>query len=156
MQAGLGGLTVEKSLAEELVAAHLGLAMILIGLLLWIALRARVELAAAAGTDGSEPAESRSLTPARRPVRGLKPLAAVAAGLLLCAIVAGGYVAGTEEEGLRGQGVERRRRPHAPAARPSRPASTTASFPSARAGSPTSTSPTASSCTPRHSRSCCF
>ena len=105
VQAGLGGLTVEKSLAEELVAAHLGLAMILIGLLLWIALRARVELAAAAGTNGSEPAESRSLTPPGGAVRGLKPLAAVAAGLLLCAIVAGGYVAGTEEEGLRGQGV---------------------------------------------------
>ena len=55
VQAGLGGLTVEKSLAEELVAAHLGLAMILIGLLLWIALRARAEIAAAAGTDGSSP-----------------------------------------------------------------------------------------------------
>lgn len=105
VQAGLGGLTVEKSLAEELVAAHLGLAMILIGLLLWISLRARIEIAAASGTNGSEPAETRSLTPPGGPVRGLKPLAAVAVGLLLCAIVAGGYVAGTEEEGLRGQGV---------------------------------------------------
>lgn len=105
VQAGLGGLTVEKSLAEELVAAHLGLAMILIGLLLWISLRARVEIAAATGTNGSEPVESRSLTPPGGAVRGLKPLAAVAVGLLLCAIVAGGYVAGTEEEGLRGQGV---------------------------------------------------
>ena len=45
VQAGLGGLTVEKSLAEELVAAHLGLAMVLIGLLLWISVRARAELA---------------------------------------------------------------------------------------------------------------
>ncbi len=104
VQAGLGGLTVEKSLAEELVAAHLGLAMILIGLLLWIALRARVEIAAAAPSNGSEPAESRSLTPPGGAVRGLKPLAAVAAGLLLCAIVAGGYMAGTEEEGREGVG----------------------------------------------------
>ena len=32
----LGGLTVEHSLEEELVAAHLGLAMILLGLLLWL------------------------------------------------------------------------------------------------------------------------
>ena len=31
---------------------------------------------------------------------GLKPFAAVASVLLLCAIVAGGYVAGTEEEGV--------------------------------------------------------
>jgi len=37
-------------------------------------------------------------------VRGLKPFAAAAAVLLLCAIVAGGYVAGTEEEGIHGSG----------------------------------------------------
>lgn len=103
VQAALGGLTVEKNLAEELVAAHLGLAMILIGLLLWISLRARVELAAAAGPDGSK--EAPRVTPKGGPVRGLKPLAAVAAVLLLGTIVAGGYVAGTEEEGLNGQGV---------------------------------------------------
>ncbi|MGH2923214.1 MAG: COX15/CtaA family protein, partial [Solirubrobacterales bacterium] len=36
VQAALGGLTVERSLDEELVAAHLGLAMLLLGLLLWI------------------------------------------------------------------------------------------------------------------------
>ena len=52
MQAALGGLTVEKSLAEELVAAHLGLAMVLIGLLLWISVRARAEIAAG---DGAVP-----------------------------------------------------------------------------------------------------
>ncbi|MBA2545757.1 MAG: heme A synthase [Solirubrobacterales bacterium] len=101
VQAGLGGLTVEKSLAEELVAAHLGLAMILIGLLLWISLRARVEIAALDPSAAEEP----HITPSSGPVRGLKPLAAVATGLLLCAIVAGGYVAGTEEEGVNGQGV---------------------------------------------------
>ena len=100
-QAGLGGLTVEKSLAEELVAAHLGLAMVLIGLLLWIAVRARGELAAR-----GEPLKSGAgpVRPAPAPVRGLKPLAAAAVVLLLCAIVAGGYVAGTEEEGVEGSG----------------------------------------------------
>jgi heme A synthase len=85
-QAGLGGLTVEHSLAEELVAAHLGTAMVLLGILLWLGAKARAEV----------PAE----VPAAAPVRGLKPYAAVAAVLLLCAIVAGGYMAGTEEEGV--------------------------------------------------------
>jgi heme A synthase len=91
VQAALGGLTVEKNLAEELVAAHLALAMILIGLLLWISYRARVE--------AGEPAAK------SEPVRGLKPYAAAATVLLLCAIVAGGYVAGTEEEGVHGSGA---------------------------------------------------
>ena len=87
-QAGLGGLTVEHSLKEELVAAHLGTAMLLFGLLLWLSFKARSE---AAGETGE---------PLRPPVRGLKPYAATAAVLLLCAIVAGGYMAGTEEEGV--------------------------------------------------------
>jgi heme A synthase len=87
-QAGLGGLTVEHSLAEELVAAHLGTAMILLGLLLWLGWKARSE-------EGAE-----SGVPMASPIRGLKPLAAVAAVLLLSAIVAGGYMAGTEEEGV--------------------------------------------------------
>ncbi|MFL5907895.1 MAG: COX15/CtaA family protein [Solirubrobacterales bacterium] len=87
VQAGLGGLTVEHSLAEELVAAHLGAAMLLLGLLLWLGAKSRCEAAAESGS-------------APRPVRGLKPYAAVAAVLLLAAIVAGGYMAGTEEEGV--------------------------------------------------------
>jgi heme A synthase len=87
IQAGLGGLTVEHSLAEELVAAHLGTAMILLGLLLWLGIKSRSDAAVDAGT-------------AKPPVRGLKPYAATAAVLLLCAIVAGGYMAGTEEEGV--------------------------------------------------------
>jgi heme A synthase len=87
-QAGLGGLTVEHSLKEELVAAHLGTAMLLLGLLLWLGFKARAEAAV-------ETAE-----PLKAPVRGLKPYAAAAALLLLCAIVAGGYMAGTEEEGV--------------------------------------------------------
>jgi heme A synthase len=100
VQAALGGLTVEKSLAEELVAAHLGLAMLLIGLMLWISVRSRAELTARQDADGAPRA-----APAPSPtVPGLKPFAAGAAVLLLCAIVAGGYVAGTEEEGVHGQG----------------------------------------------------
>jgi heme a synthase len=91
VQAGLGGLTVEHSLAEELVAAHLGTAMILLGLLLWLSFKARSEAAIEAGTS-------------KPPVRGLKPYAATAAVLLLCAIVAGGYMAGTEEEGVSDSG----------------------------------------------------
>jgi heme A synthase len=87
-QAGLGGLTVEHGLAEELVAAHLGTAMLLLGLLLWLGAKARSE-----ATKGSGAAVT-------SPVRGLKPYAAIAAVLLLCAIVAGGYMAGTEEEGV--------------------------------------------------------
>lgn len=98
VQAGLGGLTVEKSLAEELVAAHLGLAMLLLGLVLWIDVRARAESSAGEpkGASGAEQSGASGV------VRGLKPFAAVAAVLLLCAIVAGGYVAGTEEEGVGG------------------------------------------------------
>src|SRR5215212_1578918 len=44
-QAVLGGLTVEHSLAEELVAAHLGTAMLLLGLLLWLGAKTRSEAA---------------------------------------------------------------------------------------------------------------
>ncbi len=80
-QAGLGGLTVEEGLHEYLVAAHLGLAMLLLGLL--IALR-RVASPAAAPVDGS---------------RALRTLAVTASVLVLATIVAGGLVAGTEGEG---------------------------------------------------------
>jgi heme A synthase len=88
LQAGLGGLTVEHSLKEELVAAHLGTAMLLLALLIWLGVKARSE----AATEAREAVSS--------PVRGLKPFAATAAVLLLGAIVAGGYMAGTEEEGV--------------------------------------------------------
>jgi heme A synthase len=88
IQAGLGGLTVEHSLKDVLVAAHLGTAMLLFGLLLWLSYKARSEAALETGSPISEP------------VRGLKPYAATAAVLLLCAIVAGGYMAGTEEKGV--------------------------------------------------------
>jgi heme A synthase len=88
IQAGLGGLTVEHSLKDSLVAAHLGTAMLLLGLLLWLSFRARSEAAIEADQ------------PLREPTRSLRPYAAVAAVLLLCAIVAGGYMAGTEERGV--------------------------------------------------------
>jgi heme A synthase len=88
LQAGLGGLTVEHSLKDGLVAAHLGTAMLLLALLLFLSFKAR--------SAGAADAEQ----PVRQPVRGLKPYAATAAVLLLCAIVAGGYMAGTEERGV--------------------------------------------------------
>src|ERR1044072_5072634 len=81
-QAALGGLTVEEGLEDELVAAHLGLAMLLLGLLLL--LRRWSETTPA---------------PAPEAVRGLRPLGFIAAGLVLATIVAGGYVAGTEYHG---------------------------------------------------------
>lgn len=102
VQAVLGGLTVEQGLEEELVAAHLGLAMLLIGLMLWISVRARGELAALGEPSSPKPGAAPATAPS--PVRGLRPFASVAAVLLLCAIVAGGYVAGTEEEGIHGDG----------------------------------------------------
>jgi heme A synthase len=86
VQAALGGLTVERGLEEELVAAHLGLAMVLLGLLI-VLRRAASERAA----------------PAAERVRGLRPVTAVAATLVLATIVAGGYVAGTEKEGTPGE-----------------------------------------------------
>jgi heme A synthase len=81
-QAALGGLTVEQGLEDELVAAHLGLAMLLLGLL--FVLRRAAETSA---------------PPAPQAVRGLRPLSIVTAALVLATIVAGGYVAGTEYHG---------------------------------------------------------
>jgi heme A synthase len=81
-QAALGGLTVEEGLHEWLVAAHLGLAMLFLGVLL--ALRRL----------GSDPQPA----PATGG-RALRALSAVAAALILATIVAGGLVAGTEGEG---------------------------------------------------------
>jgi heme A synthase len=88
-QAALGGLTVEHNLEEALVAAHLGLAMLLLGTLL--ALRR----AANAARGGAPPPGSS---------RGLRTLAAIAATLVLATIVAGGYMAGTEREGAQAAG----------------------------------------------------
>ncbi len=88
-QAALGGLTVEHGLHSALVAAHLGLAMLLLALL--IALR-RI----------AQPLEHASPVDASR---ALRATAIVATALLFATIVAGGYVAGTEGEGTPDQPV---------------------------------------------------
>ena len=80
-QAGLGGLTVEEGLHEYLVAAHLGLAMLLLGLLIGL------RRAASPQTERAEVS------------RGLRTVTVVASVLVLATIVAGGLVAGTEGEG---------------------------------------------------------
>ncbi len=82
-QAGLGGLTVEHGLHTAFVAAHLGLAMLLLGLL--ITLRRLAQ-----GGERATPLDTS---------RALRITAAVATVLVFATIVAGGYVAGTEEEG---------------------------------------------------------
>ena len=74
-QAALGGLTVEKSLAEELVAAHLGLAMILIGLMLWISVRARSGSRLAEGQAGAPAAPAGEAGPRRGEARGARSAA---------------------------------------------------------------------------------
>jgi heme A synthase len=89
VQAALGGLTVEQGLEEELVAAHLGLAMLLLGIL--IALR--------------RAADPDAVPPPPQSVRLLRATTAVAGVLVLATIVAGGYVAGTEKEGTPGEPV---------------------------------------------------
>ncbi len=80
VQGALGGLTVEENLEEVYVAAHLGLAMLLLGVLLYVVRAAR----------GSEPVDGGPR---------LRGLAIVAAGAVLCTIVAGGYMAGTQNYG---------------------------------------------------------
>jgi len=88
-QAGLGGLTVEHGLEPALVAAHLGLAMLLLGLL--VALRRLAQ-----GEDRAAPLDTS---------QALRWTAAVATVLVFATIVAGGVVAGTEEEGTTSQPV---------------------------------------------------
>jgi heme A synthase len=85
-QAVLGGFTVESNLEDVLVAAHLGLAMLLLATLLVLAWAVRSEQPGA---------------PAPIEGRGLRPLATAASVLVLATIVAGGYIAGTEEEGVK-------------------------------------------------------
>jgi heme A synthase len=79
-QGALGGATVEENLEEAYVAAHLGLAMLLLGLLLHLW----------RGVNGV------------RPVDGgprLRVLSIAATVFVLCTIVAGGYMAGTQNYG---------------------------------------------------------
>jgi heme A synthase len=77
-QGALGGATVEENLEEAYVAAHLGLAMLLLGLLLYL---------------------WRGVTDAQTEPGGPRRLAIVATGFVLCTIVAGGYMAGTQNYG---------------------------------------------------------
>jgi heme A synthase len=88
-QAALGGLTVEHGLEPAFVAAHLGLAMLLLGLL--ITLRRLAQ-----GDERPAPLDAS---------RALRWTAVVAAVLVFATIIAGGVVAGTEEEGTTSQPV---------------------------------------------------
>jgi heme A synthase len=88
LQAALGGLTVEKGLEEELVATHLGVAMLQIGLVL---LMGRL--------GGPEPVTSVKFG-GTRALRIVTPIALVA---VLATIVAGGYMSASE---LHGTGQE--------------------------------------------------
>jgi len=79
-QGALGGATVEENLDEVYVAAHLGLAMLLLGLLIYI-VRA---------TRGARPADGGPR---------VRVLAIAATAAIFCTIVAGGYMAGTQNYG---------------------------------------------------------
>jgi heme A synthase len=84
LQGLLGAATVEEGLDEGLVAAHLGLAMVLLGLLVYVWRASRPGVAGAPAADGGP---------------GFRPLAAVGQGVLFLTIVAGGYMAGTQNYG---------------------------------------------------------
>ena len=77
-QGGLGGATVEENLEEVYVAAHLGLAMLLLGLLLYL---------------------WREVSGARSESGGPRGVAIAASVAVLCTVVAGGYMAGTQNYG---------------------------------------------------------
>jgi heme A synthase len=79
-QAVLGGATVEDNLEEAYVAAHLCLAMLLLGGLLYL----YRNVSGTAVVDGGP---------------RMRPLAIAASVAVLCTIVAGGYMAGTQNYG---------------------------------------------------------
>jgi heme A synthase len=79
-QAALGGATVEGNLEEAYVAAHLLLAMLLLGGLIWL-------YRAVSGTPVTDGGPR------------IRPLAVAASVAVLCTIVAGGYMAGTQNYG---------------------------------------------------------
>jgi heme A synthase len=84
IQGLLGGATVEENLEEALVAAHLGLAMLLLGLLLYVVRAIRPDVAGRDPVDGGT---------------RFRPLAVAASTAVLLTIVAGGYMAGTQNYG---------------------------------------------------------
>jgi heme A synthase len=95
LQGLLGAATVELNLDEALVAAHLGLAMLLLGLLLYVGRAARpVEEARVDSTAAGTAGEARNPVP-----RGLPALGVAAAVAVLLTIMAGGYMAGTQKHG---------------------------------------------------------
>jgi heme A synthase len=79
-QAALGGATVEDNLEEAYVAAHLCLAMLLLGGLIWL----YRSVSGAPVTNGGP---------------RLRALSIAASVVVLCTIVAGGYMAGTQNYG---------------------------------------------------------
>ena len=81
----LGAATVEENLEEGLVAAHLGLAMGLLALMLYVWRESREGPRAERPEPADEPR--------------LRILSVAAAGLVLCTVVAGGYMAGTQKYG---------------------------------------------------------
>jgi len=83
-QAVLGGATVEENLEEALVAAHLGLAMLLLCLLVYIWRATREDVIGALPADGGP---------------RFRALAVAASLAVLCTVVAGGYMAGTQKYG---------------------------------------------------------
>ncbi|CAN5458059.1 COX15/CtaA family protein [soil metagenome] len=80
----LGAATVEQDLDEALVAAHLGLAMALLALLLYLWRASRPENIGAPPADGGP---------------RLRGLALASSGLVFLTVVAGGYMAGTQNYG---------------------------------------------------------
>jgi heme A synthase len=84
VQALLGAATVEKDLDEGLVAAHLGLAMGLLALLLYAWRASRPQNIGAPEADAGP---------------RFRRLALVSSGLVFLTIVAGGYMAGTQNYG---------------------------------------------------------
>ena len=80
----LGALTVEKDLDERLVASHLGLAMALLALTVYIWRASKPQNIGADAPDGGPRFRSLSIA---------------ASGAIFCTIVAGGYMAGTQNYG---------------------------------------------------------
>jgi heme A synthase len=80
----LGAATVEKDLDEALVASHLGLAMVLLAVTIYIWRASKPENVGAEAPDGGP---------------RFRGLAIAASAALLCTIVAGGYMAGTQNYG---------------------------------------------------------
>ena len=80
----LGAVTVEQNLEEALVAAHLGLAMLLLALVIYIWRASRPGVIGTAAVDGGP---------------RFRGLAAAAEAAVFLTIVAGGYMAGTQNYG---------------------------------------------------------